>query len=283
MMFHVEQNKKNLHCETKDYLVSGQRFRIYLDKNGIIGKTVPVPKRLEMYKYYQSRDYYPHSLNKKKLSAFLYHFSRKFMHKKKLMWMKKYINQNTRVLDYGCGTGEFVKFLRENSIKAYGYDPNIKFNDGNSSKYFVDKEKWKKQKYDIIVLWHVLEHTYNPFNLIESLKTNLRKSGKIFIAIPNFKSYDSKYYGKYWAGYDVPRHLWHFTRKSILKLAVESRFQVVREKWLLLDTLYVSFMSEKQMSSIAPLFLGLIVGFLSILRSLFTKESSSFFFVLKKL
>ena len=283
MMFHVEQNKKNLHCETKDYLVSGQNFRIYLDKNGIIGKTAPAPKRLEMNKYYQSRDYYPHSLNKKKLSAFLYHISRIFMHKKKLMWMKKDINPSTKVLDYGCGSGEFVKFLRGNSVKAYGYDPNFKSNDGKSSKYFIGKEKWKKQKYDIIVLWHVLEHTYNPFNLIESLKTNLRKSGKIFIAIPNFKSYDSKYYGKYWAGYDVPRHLWHFTRKSILKLAVESRFQVVREKWLLLDTLYVSFMSEKQMSSIAPLFLGLIVGFLSILRSLFTKESSSFFFVLKKL
>ena len=65
MMFHVEQSKKNLHCETKDYLVSGQNFRIYLDKNGIIGKTAPAPKRLEMNKYYQSRDYYPHSLNKK--------------------------------------------------------------------------------------------------------------------------------------------------------------------------------------------------------------------------
>ncbi len=282
MTFHVEQNKKNLHCETKDYLVSGQNFKIYLDENSIIGKTFPVPKREEMHKYYQSREYYPHSLNKKSFSALLYKTSRKFMYRKKLMWMKSNINQKSKVLDYGCGTGEFVKFLRDNSINAYGYDPNIKFNEGNSCNYLTNKEKWKKQKYDIIVLWHVLEHTHRPSYLIESLKINLRKSGKIFIAIPNFKSYDSKYYGKYWAGYDVPRHLWHFTRKSILKLAEENRFQITREKWLLLDALYVSFLSEKHRSSIAPLFLGLIVGFLSILKSFFTKESSSLFFIFKK-
>ncbi len=282
MTFHVEQNKKNLHCETKDYLVSGQSFKIYLDKNRIIGKTFPFPKREEMHKFYQSMEYYPHSLNKKSLSAFLYETSRKLMHRKKLMWMKSNIKKNSKVLDYGCGTGEFVKFLRNNSINAYGYDPNIKFNEGDSRNYLTNKEKWKKQKYDIIVLWHVLEHIYNPSYLIKSLKINLQENGKIFIAIPNFKSYDSKYYGKYWAGYDVPRHLWHFTRKSIFKLAEENRYQIIREGWLPLDTLYVSFLSEKHKKSKTPLFFGLIVGLLSILKSFFTKESSSLFLILKK-
>ena len=88
MMFHVEQNSKNLYCETKDYLVTGERFNVYLDPNNIIGKTHPAPKKEEMDKYYESEDYYPHSLNKKNLLTFLYTIIRKHMHLKRLTWMR---------------------------------------------------------------------------------------------------------------------------------------------------------------------------------------------------
>ena len=84
-MFHVEQNKKNLHCETKDYLVTGKKFKVYLDQNNTIGKTYPVPQKDEMGKYYESEGYYPHSLNKKTLLTFLYKMVRKYMHLKRLL------------------------------------------------------------------------------------------------------------------------------------------------------------------------------------------------------
>ena len=210
MMFHVEQNKKNLHCETKDYLVTGEKFKVYLDQNNIIGKTYPVPQKEEMDKYYESEDYYPHSLNKKNLLTFLYTIIRKHMHLKRLTWMRGYLKNNTSVLDYGCGSGDFVKYLRSKSIDAYGYEPNYNFCEHD---FLTNQEGWKNKKYEVIVLWHVLEHIHNPFDLIQSLKKRLNKKGKIFIAIPNFKSFDSKYYGKYWAGYDTPRHLWHFSRE----------------------------------------------------------------------
>ena len=280
MMFHVEQNKKNLHCETKDYLVTGEKFKVYLDQNNIIGKTHPVPQKEEMDKYYESEDYYPHSLNKKNSLTFLYTITRKYMHLKRLMWMRGYLKNNTSVLDYGCGSGDFVKYLRSKSIDAYGYEPNYNFYEHD---FLTNQKGWKNKKYEVIVLWHVLEHIHNPFDLIQSLKKRLNKKGKVFIAIPNFKSFDSKYYGKYWAGYDTPRHLWHLSRKAIGLIAKENNFKILKVKSLHLDSIYVSYLSEKYKRSPFPLLIGTIIGCISILKSLFTKESSSFLFVLKKI
>ena len=279
MMFHVEQNKKKLHCETKDYLVTGEKFKVYLDQNNVIGKTYPVPQKEEMDKYYESEVYYPHSLNKKNLLTFLYTITRRYMHLKRLTWMRGYLENGTSVLDYGCGSGDFVKYLRSKSIDAYGYEPNYNFCEQD---FLTNQEGWTNKKYEVIVLWHVLEHIHNPFDLIQSLKKRLNKNGKIFIAIPNFKSFDSKYYGKYWAGYDTPRHLWHFTRKGIGLMAKENNFKILKVKSLHLDSIYVSCLSEKYKRSHFPLLIGIIIGCISILKSLFTKESSSFLFVLKK-
>ncbi len=279
MMFHVEQNKKKLHCETKDYLVTGEKFKVYLDQNNVIGKTYPVPQKEEMDKYYESEVYYPHSLNKKNLLTFLYTITRRYMHLKRLTWMRGYLENGTSVLDYGCGSGDFVKYLRSKSIDAYGYEPNYNFCEQD---FLTNQEGWTNKKYEVIVLWHVLEHIHNPFDLIQSLKKRLNKNGKIFIAIPNFKSFDSKYYGKYWAGYDTPRHLWHFSRKGIGLMAKENNFKILKVKSLHLDSIYVSCLSEKYKRSHFPLLIGIIIGCISILKSLFTKESSSFLFVLKK-
>ena len=171
-MFHVEQNKKNLHCETKDYLVTGEIFQVYLDEKKTIGKTIPEPKKEEMYKYYASNQYLPHILNKNNLMAVLYFMAKKHMHRKKLRWIRRHLKHNSNILDYGCGSGDFVRYLRAKSIMAYGYDPNIKFNISDSA-FLTNNPTWVKNKYDIIFLWHVLEHTHNPFILLQSLKKRL--------------------------------------------------------------------------------------------------------------
>ena len=281
-MFHVEQNNKNLHCDSKDYLVTGESFKVYLDENKIIGKTIPVPKKTEMIKYYDSNQYLPHFLNKKNLITIIYSIAKKQMHRKKFEWMSRHLNPNSSVLDFGCGNGDFVNYLRAKSVTAYGYDPNIKFN-LDSPGYLSNKANWAGNKYDIIFLWHVLEHTHDPFVLLQSLKKSLTKSGKIFIAIPNFKSFDSKYYRKYWAGYDLPRHLWHFSRRSIYQIAEQNNFKIIKEKSLYLDAIYVSFLSEKYKLSSLPFLQGLIIGLISIFRSFYTKESSSFLYIFNKL
>jgi 2-polyprenyl-3-methyl-5-hydroxy-6-metoxy-1,4-benzoquinol methylase len=281
-MFHVEHNQENLHCASKDYLVTGESFQVYLDKNKTIGQTFPFPKKVEMNKYYNSKEYSPHHLNKRTLLGNLYLIVRKHMNRRRLIWLKSSLKKSSLVLDYGCGSGEFVRYLRSKSVAAYGYDPNLTVN-SDESHYFIKNDTWKKNTYDIIFLWHVLEHTHDPFLLLQSLKKRLTKNGKIFIAIPNFKSYDSKHYGEYWAGYDLPRHLWHFSRKSINKIAKKNNFKVHKEKGLYFDAIYVSFLSEKYKSSCFPLLKGFLIGVASIIKSFFSKESSSLLFVINKI
>ena len=149
-MFHVEQNENTFLCETRDYLATGETFKIFLDENKIIGKTSPFPKKEEMDKYYESEDYYPHTITKKTIISSLYAIARKYMHRKKFIWMKRYLKENSNVLDFGCGSGDFVDFLRHKSVNAYGYDPKTKFNKPGSPKYLTDKEIWRNEKYDII-------------------------------------------------------------------------------------------------------------------------------------
>ena len=197
--------------------------------------------------------------------------------------MKSYLKESTNVLDYGCGSGGFVKYLRDKSINAYGYDPIVQYDALGESDFLTNRQIWENKKYDIIFLWHVLEHTHNPLALVQNLKKRLNKNGKIFIAIPNFKSFDSKYYGKYWAGLDTPRHLWHFSRKSIQMIAKKYNFDIFNEKRLYLDSIYVSYLSEKYKRNHFPIFFGSIIGLISIFKSLFTRESSSFLFVLKEI
>lgn len=283
MMFHVEQNENNFHCEAKDHLVTGESFKIYFDEFKSIGKTIPFPKKEEMFKYYLSGSYRPHSLNKRSLIDSIYAHARNHMHRKRLMWMKSYLSHRSNVLDYGCGSGDFVRFLKSKAINAYGYDPNVNFNKMNTPDCLTNKEDWKHRKYDIIVLWHVLEHIHDPLLLLGELKKTLNEKGKIFIAVPNFKCFDSKYYGEHWAGYDLPRHLWHFSRKAIHRIAGFCGFKIQKEKSLYLDSIYFSYLSEKYMKSPFPLLKGSIIGIISIFKSFFSREGSSLFLVFNKL
>ena len=110
-MFHVEQNQDTLHCAAKDYLVTGESFQVYLDKNKIIGQTFPFPQKLEMKKYYNSKEYSPLYLNKRTLLGNLYLTVRKHMNRRRLIWLKSSLKKSSSVLDYGCGSGEFVRYL----------------------------------------------------------------------------------------------------------------------------------------------------------------------------
>ena len=77
--------------------------------------------------------------------------------------------------------------------------------------------------FDVITLWHVLEHLPNLDKDIKTFKKLLKPNGRIIVAVPNFKSYDAGHFKKFWAAYDVPRHLWHFSKESIPKVFSEHR------------------------------------------------------------
>jgi SAM-dependent methyltransferase len=153
------------------------------------------------------------------------------------------------ILDFGCGTGEFLGVMKKNQWTVNGVEPS-----GNArtraeahcgQKIYSSLSELPQTSLDIITLWHVLEHVSDLNSTLIQLKALLKKDGIIFIAVPNYESPDADHYKNYWAGYDVPRHLWHFSQESMNRLIARNGFQLIGTRPMLLDSFYVSILSEK--------------------------------------
>ena len=235
--------------------------------------TDPVPKDLDRY----YKDNYDSYQKKKSFFSSIYAFSQRFNNYYKTRILKK-INARS-VLDYGCGSGAFLRYTCERGYETSGYEPINKTNDVRISS---SMGSFKNKVFDCITLWHVLEHTKNPVGVMNKLKGKLKNNGTMLVALPNYDSYDNIYYKNMWAGYDVPRHLYHFNKESFVFLSQKVGLRVVEKKPLLLDAFYVSILSEKKKKSIFPLIKGLLVGLLSNILSLFRGNPSSIIYILKK-
>jgi len=230
----------------KDYLVSGQDFDLYHDALWDMLLTYPVPDDLE--NYYESTAYKPHHHQNRSLFDRLYNFIRRQNYAYKYRLLKQYQPKIQSVLDYGTATGEFLAYISKKTQIVSGVEPN-KSARNIANKLLNNKVKVSIDditgKFDIITLWHVLEHVKDIDVLIEKLKQRLSEKGILVIAVPNFKSYDAKHYGASWAAYDVPRHLWHFSPVAIQKLFDKHDMKVMGQKPLYFDSFYVSLLSEQ--------------------------------------
>lgn len=164
--------------------------------------------------------------------------------------IQKYIvpTEEMAILDYGCGTGNFLNSCRKKYNKIIGvepdYDARKKATHDNTIKIFEKLEKLdSKEKFDVITLWHVLEHVEDLNNTVATLRTHLKKTGRIFIAVPNIDSYDAKLFKSYWAALDVPRHLYHFNTASLKDLMKRHRFRLICTEPLKLDAYYIALQS----------------------------------------
>ena len=197
------------------------------------------------------------------------------------------INLRTKkILDIGCGTGDFLKYGIQNfKINGVGVEPNSKARSISDSKNINVSNSIADldgKKFDVITLWHVLEHVKDLNEYFTFLKNHLKQDGVLIIAVPNFKSYDAAYYKNYWAAWDVPRHLWHFSKKSIKKLADENNFKLIHIKPMYFDSFYVSLLSEEYKTGSKNIVKAFCIGFLSNISGMFTKEYSSHIYILKK-
>jgi 2-polyprenyl-3-methyl-5-hydroxy-6-metoxy-1,4-benzoquinol methylase len=201
-----------------------------------------------MAKYYDSEQYISHSGGTNSLFDKIYLLARSFTHQWKYKLIKQYAASNETILDYGCGTGELLNFVQKKGFQVFGVEPNelarkkanLKLQGGISE----NLESLKKYSFSVITLWHVLEHIHNLNETIQNLKSLLTESGHLIIAVPNFKSHDSLKYKDSWAGYDVPRHLWHFSQETMNKLLEKNGLTIVNIKPMILDSYYVSLLSE---------------------------------------
>ncbi|MDH0659704.1 class I SAM-dependent methyltransferase [Empedobacter sp. GD03865] len=234
--------------DLKDYFLTGEKFEIYEDSETEVLYTLPQPIE-NLGKYYESKNYISHTDGKKSIFERFYQMAKSINLNNKLELINK-VGNGKKILDYGCGVGDFLEHLQKNGYDVLGMEPNDSARRIAQSKVGIEKVtstelEQNTEKYDIITLWHVLEHIPNLNEIIGELKNHLTDNGVLIIAVPNHQSYDAKYYGKYWAAYDVPRHLWHFSDKSMSNLLSNFGMKIDKISPMKLDAFYVSLLSEK--------------------------------------
>jgi 2-polyprenyl-3-methyl-5-hydroxy-6-metoxy-1,4-benzoquinol methylase len=268
-----------LNC--KDYLVSDETYEIMFNKENEMLVTSPIPADLD--KYYESEEYQSHHNQKKTFLNFIYNTVKKrsFKNKEALFQNgKKLIS----ILDIGAGSGDFLEYCKDHKYEVTGTEPNAtarKIAKEKGIELYASIDDVLDKKFDVITMWHVLEHVPNLFECLEHLKTLLKEDGKLIVAVPNFKSYDAEYYQEFWAAYDVPRHLWHFSQKSIRNLFESVNMKVTQVHPMKYDSFYVSLLSEKHKTGKNNYLKAFWVGWKSNLKASKTSEYSSLIYELK--
>ena len=260
-----------------DHLVTGETFVLEPDQNYEILQTTPQPKNLD--RYYNHPNYISHKVKGRSLFFTFYALLRQLNHNYKIKLIHKHISTKGMLLDFGAGTGSFVGFAQKKGWDAKGYEPNT---NAHSPKASYVKEWIKACYYNAITAWHVIEHLPNPKAFLHQAHDSLQKGGKMFVALPNCKSWDAKKYGTQWAGYDVPRHLWHFSPKGFIDLSEDCGFVVEKTYPLVFDAYYVSLLSEKNKKSRFAWLKAIIAGWRSNQAAKHDQNHSSVIFVLKK-
>ena len=276
-------NKKHF-LTVKDYSVSKETFDLYHDQNLDMLITFPQPSMENLGKYYESEDYISHTDHKRSLFEKLYHFIKSIALKNKVNLINSLQPNKGRILDIGAGTGDFLTVAKNDGWAIMGIEPSDKAKTIAKSKgvSFVEQTtELENHSFDVISMWHVLEHVPDLDTQIKELKRLLKPSGTLIVAVPNFKSFDAKHYGKFWAAFDVPIHLWHFSKKSIQLLFDKEEMKLEKVLPMKFDSFYVSLLSEKYKSGKMNFINAFFIGLQSNWKAKKNFEYSSHIYILK--
>lgn len=274
----------------KDYTASQEQFDVWKCSNCTFRFTQNVPDAAHIGPYYQAVEYISHSDTKKGLVNSLYHLVRNFTLKSKRNLLKKVTGLKHGVLlDVGAGTGAFAHTMANARWKVTGLEPddiartNALNNYNVELKALTELDLQQPANFDAITMWHVLEHVHDLHGYLEKFSQILKPAGRLLIAVPNYCSYDAQYYQQCWAAYDVPRHLYHFSVKSMEILLEQKGFVVEALKPMWFDSVYVSLLSEKYKNGKENLFRGAWTGMVSNLKALSdTRKCSSVIYIIRK-
>lgn len=300
-MFHVERMEMLKNCPVcgstdfkhyktcTDHTVSKKSFEIVFCTACGFKFTNPRPNADEIGVYYDSPDYISHSNSKKGLFNLIYQNIREISLKKKLGWINALKPEGKRLLDIGCGTGEFLNAAKKGGYDVIGIEPSAAARKMGIENYGLDifeeshLNSLQNESFNVVTMWHVLEHVHHLQERVKKIHQLLKKGGYAIIAVPNYTSRDAHHYGALWAAYDVPRHLYHFSPDVIKKLFAQHQFDHQKSIPMTFDSYYVSLLSSKYRNDAFPPITGFINGLRSNLHAKGDPERySSVVYIFKK-
>ncbi len=274
--------------KAKDYTVSKEMFAIS-HCNGCKHRfTNPVPSQEEIGPYYKSEDYVSHTNTAKGFIHRIYQAVRKItLRSKRRLLQSETGKRQGKHLDVGSGAGAFLATMQLAGWDCLGLEPDpdarmVAERDFNVKARPVEELfSLEDDQYDAITMWHVLEHVHQLDAYMTKLKSLLKVGGRLFIAVPNYESFDAKFYGAEWAAYDVPRHLYHFCPDSMRSLLEKHGLKLEDTKRMAFDSYYVSMLTERHRGG--SLIKAVWVGWWSYWAAVFEKERcSSLIYMIRK-
>lgn len=266
----------------KDHFHSQEYFNLVYDET--LDMLITRPQPTNPAPYYCSDNYISHSDQSTSLIDKIYGAVRRYSLVKKLRLINSLVPHKGSLLDIGAGTGEFLLAAQRASWKVTGIEPNPLAQSKALNKALTLHKSFDdipNLTFDVITLWHVLEHLPNLTTQLQTISRLLKPNGVLVVAVPNYKSYDARKYQEFWAAYDVPRHFWHFSKTSIKKLFLPLGFTLHQIQPMWFDSFYVSLLSEKYKTGKHHYISAFVTGLRSNLSGLFSKEYSSHIYVLR--
>ncbi len=274
-----------IHCI--DTLVSQRVFYIQQCSNCQLLLTNPRPDASTIGQYYHSNAYISHDDTRTGFIDIAYRAVRSYTLQQKEKLIREAAGQTGQMLDYGCGTGAFLETCQQKGWTVQGYEP-----DADARKLATNRVKQPilndvnaitaTGPFDVITLWHVLEHVADLTSTVNLFSQSLRVGGSLVIAVPNPKSADANRFGQHWAAYDVPRHLYHFAPDVLKQLVEKAGFKLVRQVPMKFDAYYISLMSTKARDGQSRYLESLEAGMTSNRKAAKTGNYSSLTYVFRK-
>jgi len=258
-------NRFSVFLEGKDFFLTKEHFTIQIcDKCGF-KFTNPRPDNKSILKYYESDKYVSHDAKKADFTTTIYRIARYYAIRKKHSIIKS-CSPGKRLLDIGCGTAELLNYCRKKGMEVKGVEPNEKAREFARKNHSLcvlgslDEVKKTTEKFDCISLWHVFEHLPSLDQTLNDVASILENGGVVIIAVPNSESWDARHYQKFWAAYDLPRHLYHFSEITLKRLVENHGFFITETKPQKLDAFYISLLSEEYKTGKRSFFKAVING-----------------------
>lgn len=270
-----------------DHFLTGEDFNINACADCKVLITSPQPQKETIGSYYQSEQYVSHSDTKKGLINKLYHLVRDISVRRKYRLISRHKSKGA-ILDIGCGTGYLLNRFKQKGWMTKGIEPETGAREFAVSSFNLDVddetalEQLSQSSFDVISMWHVLEHVHDVNDRMKRMLSLLKQDGVAIVALPNHASYDAKVYGAHWAAWDVPRHLYHFNQTAFKNLLEATGFELIATYPMRFDAYYVSMLSENYKNGKKNLAKALFNGFISNLRAAGNGEYSSVIYLLKK-